>query len=484
MASFFDMISGGAGAGLEDFLSEKQRQQIQQQSMMAMAAQLLAAGGPSTTPTSLGQAIGQSVLKGQEAGRTGVTNAAQNMLMKQKMEEYKRQTDYLKALRGQNAGASMQMPKAAPMTSGQALDPAVVPGLPIGPTNARAAQIGRSPVAPKLSDQDRRYNDLMKKYELSNQYGMVDEANKYFDQALKIKPTPKITGQPFEVTDASGKPIMVQQYDNGEIKTMAGFGPKRNVTLQNVGDRMVAVDMNQTQPGQSFAIGMTPGAAASNALAQQQFTYNQGQDAIANKLAQSKFTYDQSQDALTNTRANQQLAINAQTAANAGGGTVEERKAAMFVGRLENARKVFEKPVTGPDGKPMLGSDNKPLTIEAAFGKPGVMETMLSVAPFGENLANQVRSAGRQQYRQAQEDWVTAIMRPESGAVIGPDEMQSKIVTFFPQIGDSAEVIQQKKVAREASEKGLRLMAGRALRGGSQNTEFNWVNGQLVPVNN
>ena len=90
MASFFDMISGGAGAGLEDFLSEKQRQQIQQQSMMAMAAQLLAAGGPSTTPTSLGQAIGQSVLKGQEAGRTGVTNAAQNMLIKQKMDEYKR----------------------------------------------------------------------------------------------------------------------------------------------------------------------------------------------------------------------------------------------------------------------------------------------------------------------------------------------------------------------------------------------------------
>jgi hypothetical protein len=145
MASFFDMISGGAGAGLEDFLSEKQRQQIQQQSMMAMAAQLLAAGGPSTTPTSLGQAIGQSVLKGQEAGRTGVTNAAQNMLIKQKMDEYKRDLEikknYARMFSGGTPTPGQPSSQAmAPLTPQQAL---LATGMPAGPTKARAAMIGQ-----------------------------------------------------------------------------------------------------------------------------------------------------------------------------------------------------------------------------------------------------------------------------------------------------------------------------------------------------
>jgi hypothetical protein len=145
MASFFDMISGGAGAGLEDFLSEKQRQQIQQQSMMAMAAQLLAAGGPSTTPTSLGQAIGQSVLKGQEAGRTGVTNAAQNMLIKQKMDEYKRDLEikknYARMFSGGTPTPGQPISQAmAPLTPQQAL---LATGVPPGPTKARAAMIGQ-----------------------------------------------------------------------------------------------------------------------------------------------------------------------------------------------------------------------------------------------------------------------------------------------------------------------------------------------------
>ena len=145
MASFFDMISGGAGAGLEDFLSEKQRQQIQQQSMMAMAAQLLAAGGPSTTPTSLGQAIGQSVLKGQEAGRTGVTNAAQNMLIKQKMDEYKRDLDIKKRYAEMFAGGTPNpnQPGSQAMTQLTPQQALLAPGMPVGPTNARAAMIGQ-----------------------------------------------------------------------------------------------------------------------------------------------------------------------------------------------------------------------------------------------------------------------------------------------------------------------------------------------------
>lgn len=465
----FDTMFGGAGV-YKDMLDPEMMKQIQQQSQLAMAAQLLAAGGPSPTRTSIGQALGKGLMAGQQAQQGGVTNAAQSMLLKQKMDEYKRQTNYLAALQGQGAGAETQVPTAAPMTSGQALG---LPNMQLGPTNARASMIGQTPAVPKLSEQDRLYNDLMRKSQLAAKYNMQDESSKYFDQALKVKPTPQVTGQPFEVSDLQGNPIMLQQFSDGSTQTMQGFGPRRNVSLQSFGGKMVAVDNNQLQAGQSFEMSMSPDAQASNLLGQQNLGLNQ-----------AKFAYGQGQDVLSNARADKQLNISAQTAANSGGGTVEERKAAMFVGRLEGAKQVFDAPVMGPDGKPMTNQSGAPITIENAFGKPGVLETMFESAPFGETLANQARSAGRQQYRQAQEDWVTAILRPESGAVIGPEEMQSKIVTFFPQIGDAPPVIAQKKAAREASEKGLRLMAGRALRGSNQNTEFNWVDGKLVPVNN
>jgi hypothetical protein len=281
----FDSMFGGAGV-YKDMLDPEMMKQIQQQSQLAMAAQLLAAGGPSTTPTSLGQALGKGLMAGQQAQQGGVTNAAQSMLLKQKMDEYKRETNYLAALQGQGAGAETQMPTAAPMTSDQAIG---LPNMPIGPTNARASMIGQTPAVPKLSEQDRLYNDLMRKSQLAAKYNMQDESSKYFDQALKVKPTPQVTGQPFEVSDLQGNRIMLQQFSDGSTQTMQGFGPRRNIDLVNMGGKMVAVDKNQVRAGQSFDMSMSPDAAASNQLGQQnlalnrlKFGYQQGQDAISN----------------------------------------------------------------------------------------------------------------------------------------------------------------------------------------------------------
>ena len=288
----FDSMFGGAGV-YKDMLDPEMMKQIQQQSQLAMAAQLLAAGGPSPTRTSIGQALGKGLMAGQQAQQSGVTNAAQSMLLKQKMDEYKRQTNYLAALQGQGAGAETQVPTAAPMTSGQALD---LPNMQLGPTNARASMIGQTPAVPKLSEQDRLYNDLMRKSQLAARYNMQDESSKYFDQALKVKPTPQVTGQPFEVSDLQGKPIMLQQFSDGSTQTMQGFGPRRDVKLVNMGGKMVAVDNNQLQAGQSFDMSMSPDAAASNQLGQQnlalnrsKFGYQQGQDVITNNLAQQTF---------------------------------------------------------------------------------------------------------------------------------------------------------------------------------------------------
>ena len=288
----FDSMFGGAGV-YKDMLDPEMMKQIQQQSQLAMAAQLLAAGGPSPTRTSLGQALGKGLMAGQQAQQGGVTNAAQSMLLKQKMNEYKNQVDYRTALRGQGAGAETQAPTAAPMTSGQALG---LPNMQLGPTNARASMIGQTPAVPKVSEQDRLYNALMGKSQLAAQYNMPDLEAKYLDQALKVKPTPQVTGQPFEVSDLQGNPIMLQQFSDGSTQTMQGFGPRRDMKLVSMGGKMVAVDNNQLQAGQSFEMSMSPDAAASNQLGQQNLALNR-----------SKFNYQQGQDAISNARNNFEL---------------------------------------------------------------------------------------------------------------------------------------------------------------------------------
>ncbi len=67
-----------------------------------------------------------------------------------------------------------------------------------------------------------------------------------------------------------------------------------------------------------------------------------------------------------------------------------------------------------------------------------------------------------QLYRQAQEDWVRAKLRRESGAVIGEDEMAREIQVYFPQPGDSPATIAQKAEARRVAIQTMRQASGRA----------------------
>jgi hypothetical protein len=65
-------------------------------------------------------------------------------------------------------------------------------------------------------------------------------------------------------------------------------------------------------------------------------------------------------------------------------------------------------------------------------------------------------------HRQAQEDWVRAKLRKESGAVIADEEMEREIATYFPKPGDTPQVIKQKAKARETAIQGMKKAAGPA----------------------
>lgn len=64
-------------------------------------------------------------------------------------------------------------------------------------------------------------------------------------------------------------------------------------------------------------------------------------------------------------------------------------------------------------------------------------------------MTNWTQSAEQQQVEQAQRDFLNAVLRRESGAAIGASEFSNGVKQYFPQPGDSEEVIAQKARSRQ-----------------------------------
>ncbi len=81
-------------------------------------------------------------------------------------------------------------------------------------------------------------------------------------------------------------------------------------------------------------------------------------------------------------------------------------------------------------------------------------------AVLPENVVNSNTSPERQKAEQAKRDFILASLRYESGAAINAGELEKQDKTFFPQTGDSAEVIAQKAAARKRVTDSLKVAAG------------------------
>jgi hypothetical protein len=69
-------------------------------------------------------------------------------------------------------------------------------------------------------------------------------------------------------------------------------------------------------------------------------------------------------------------------------------------------------------------------------------------------------SAAQQQVNQAKSNFITAVLRKESGAVISDSEFDREDKKYFPQINDSPSVIKQKENARKLAIKAIEVQAG------------------------
>lgn len=139
----------------------------------------------------------------------------------------------------------------------------------------------------------------------------------------------------------------------------------------------------------------------------------------------------------------QELAIKREELATKAGELKEgQAKAAGFLQRAIGANTAYEGTREGP--------------------RSYIGETVASIAP---RLTNEFDSDSRQQANQAQRDFISAVLRLESGAAISPEEFDSQALIYFPQSGDGDAVIKQKAEARRRALEQLRLQAGAAGEG-------------------
>lgn len=126
-----------------------------------------------------------------------------------------------------------------------------------------------------------------------------------------------------------------------------------------------------------------------------------------------------------------------------GNATEGERNAAGYLMRMTEASKLLDE---------FEGRGAATYKTQAADAVPLV----------GGAIRRAVMTPEQQQYRQAQEDWVRAKLRKESGASIATDEMDREIETYFPMPGEGKEVIAQKRKARATANAAMRQSSGRA----------------------
>lgn len=90
----------------------------------------------------------------------------------------------------------------------------------------------------------------------------------------------------------------------------------------------------------------------------------------------------------------------------------------------------------------------------AGVDQPGLIKRAADTVGLG-TLANWTQSPQQQQVEQSQRDFVNAVLRRESGAAISASEFDNARKQYFPQIGDSPEVAEQKRQNRELATRGM-----------------------------
>lgn len=187
-------------------------------------------------------------------------------------------------------------------------------------------------------------------------------------------------------------------------------------------------------------------------------------DARARELnANSRGQYDAARGVLVDTRTGTATAVtgpDGKPLTRDKAMTEFQGKSAGFADRAQEADAILNQlHAKGPTGFGLVASD-----------RPGTIKGAVESVPFiGEGLGGFVNTlpsaiggpnANQQRAEQAQRNFVNAVLRQESGAAIGASEFENARKQYFPQPGDTPEVIAQKAANRRTAIAGLARSAG------------------------
>lgn len=137
--------------------------------------------------------------------------------------------------------------------------------------------------------------------------------------------------------------------------------------------------------------------------------------------------------------------------------TEGQAKALLFGSRMAAANEVLAEMAKDGVNRPGMV---KQIT-EGTLGALPLVGGALATA--GGALTNGTQSPAQQQVEQAQRDFVNAVLRRESGAVISPVEFTNARLQYFPQPGDSPAVLRQKAANRQTAISGFKAEFGDAM---------------------
>jgi hypothetical protein len=143
--------------------------------------------------------------------------------------------------------------------------------------------------------------------------------------------------------------------------------------------------------------------------------------------------------------------------------TEAEQKAAGFAQRMELSNQLMSE-IVDKTAKAQLASGGKNAKGETITDPYASTKTQIagSIPIAGDYLRDYASSKQQMLYRQAQENWVRANLRKESGAVIGTSEMNDEIRTYFPGPLDPPELVAQKELARQVTQNAMKTAAGKS----------------------
>lgn len=331
----------------------------------------------------------------------------------------------------QQARQVMMQPQQQPQMPNQGMMP------PAQGMGAPATNVSKA-------DTFNKYNSIAERMEAS---GLLDRAKLYRDMAEKFRPEVKEVKTMMQ----GGKRVQVAIYKDGSQEVIPFDPDAEKAHFADTGGAIQPMDAFTGQPmGSGVKKSMSPGESARLGQAERHFQEGQGKPQL----------YD-------------------------------SPTGPLWVS--PPARGSGSAQVTGPDGQPIAAKKrDQPLTesqgnatayalraeqsdgiIKQLQGEgfnpaeyPGV-RNRLAGGPL-----NILAPDKAQQYNAAKKNFVTAVLRKESGAAISQSEFENEDQKYFPQPGDGQPVIEQKRKARELAIRALRIQSGPGV--GMQNSGGGW----------